>query len=300
MKKTLLLSALAAFACVANAQTVVGLATVEQLEAAGLSSTKKDIAGGTVIVNNEAGSFGLAYDDDWGYAQLYKNYQTVSVNDSGDITLENGAVGNQNPVFTGYSDGVMSEGAVFELEAKKDGWMTIFTKINPNKQYVVFQNTDEGVAYTLGVAGADYKIYYTLPGVDGLVDLDAADADRYFLYKSGDMRPTNPYVAAGLDSAPAESTGFLAFPVKADNTYYISALGSKACMGGFVYTEAAPTVTFKADGDLPEVVFGDGSAVESIAVSIDENAPIYNAQGVRVNADAKGLLIQNGKKFIRK
>ena len=41
-----------------------------------------------------------------------------------------------------------------------------------------------------------------------------------------------------------------------------------------------------------------GSGVAT--VEIDENAPIYNAQGVRVNADAKGLLIQNGKKFIRK
>ena len=61
-----------------------------------------------------------------------------------------------------------------------------------------------------------------------------------------------------------------------------------------------PVVTLKATEDLPEVVFGEGSAVERVAVAIDENAPIYNAQGVRVNADAKGLLIQNGKKFIRK
>ncbi len=300
MKKSLLLSAFAAFACVANAQTVIGMATTEQLEAAGLSTSAKSISGGTVIVDNEVGSFGVAYDDYWKYAGMWRNYQTVAVNDSGDITLENGAVGSTNPGFTGYSDGVMYDGAVFELEAKKDGWMTIFTKINPNKQYVVFKNTNEGVAYTLGVAGEDYKIYYTLPGIDGIVDLDAADADKYFLHKSGDMRPTNPYVAAGMDSAPVESTGFLAFPVEANNKYYVSALGSKASMGGFVYTETEPTVTFRATEDFPEVSFGEGSAVETVATAIDVNAPLYNAQGVRVNADAKGLLIQNGKKFIRK
>ena len=71
-------------------------------------------------------------------------------------------------------------------------------------------------------------------------------------------------------------------------------------MGGFVYTESEPVVTLKATEDLPEVVFGEGSAVEGVATASDANAPIYNAQGVRVSAEAKGLLIQNDRKFIRK
>ena len=299
MKKTLLLSAFACFVCVTNAQTVVGLATTAQLEAAGLAETAKTIAGDTEIVSNAAGTFNLAYEDDWKYAPMWSNYQTVAVNDSGDIVLDNGAVGSTNPGFTGYESGVMYDGAVFYIDAKKDGWMTVFTKINPNKQYVVFENDNNGLAYTLGVAGADYKIYYTLPGEDGIVNLTAPDADKYFLHKSGDMRPTNPYVAAGMDTPPAESTGFLAFPVKAGNKYYVSALGSKASMGGFVYTENEPVVTFRATAELPEVVFGEGASVNAVE-SASENAPVYNAFGVRVNADAKGLLIRNGKKFIRK
>ena len=304
MKKTLLFISIAALASVANAQTVVGLATEEQLTAAGLSSSKEYLDGGIVIVDNEAGTFGLAYDDSWGYAQMWKDYQTVKVNDSKEIVLEYGAVGSTNPGFTGYNDGVMYDGAVFKIEAKKDGWMTLFTKINPKKQYVVFENTYDGVAYTLGVAGPDYKIYYTLPGYTegdnaGLVDFNAADASTYYVSKSNDMRPQFPYLSAGLEEAPSESTGFLAFPVKADNEYYVSALGSKACMGGFVYTESKPVVTFCATETLPEVVFDDTTAVNSIEAS-DENAAIYNMMGVRVNADAKGILIQNGKKFIRK
>lgn len=306
MKKSLLLMTFAAFVCSANAQVIVGLATTEQLQAAGLSDSKKYISGGTVIVNNKAGEFGLAYDDDWGYANMYKNYNTVKVNDSDEIVLENGAVGSTNPGFTGYNDGVMYDGAVFELTAKKAGWMTLFTKINPNKEYVVFENTSAGVAYTLGVSDGTYKIYYTLPGYTegedaGLVDLNASDADKYYYSKSSDMRPRKPFEAAGMDSAPGESTGFIAFPVKADTKYYVSALGSKATMGGFVYSENEPVVTLCATETLPEVVFGEGSAVETVeAASFDANAPIYNSQGVRVNADAKGLLIQNGKKFIRK
>ena len=37
-----------------------------------------------------------------------------------------------------------------------------------------------------------------------------------------------------------------------------------------------------------------------IAVAFDENAPIYNIMGQRVNKNTKGILIQNGKKFIVK
>ncbi|MDE7409481.1 MAG: hypothetical protein K2N09_05610 [Muribaculaceae bacterium] len=63
--------------------------------------------------------------------------------------------------------------------------------------------------------------------------------------------------------------------------------------------------TFKNTGEQPLVVIEvtyhlEGESGVSTAIVADENAPIFNAQGVRVNADAKGLLIQNGKKFIRK
>ena len=36
------------------------------------------------------------------------------------------------------------------------------------------------------------------------------------------------------------------------------------------------------------------------AEAINENAPIYNLAGQRVNKNAKGILIQNGKKFVNK
>ena len=129
-------------------------------------------------------------------------------------------------------------------------------------------------------------------------------------------KPTFPYVAAGLKSNPGNGTVFVTFPIYGPdpeagymegNTYYISALGSKVPMGGFIYTEKEPTITFCATGDLPEITFVPGqdpiigeSGVQTVVSTLDENAPIYNAQGIRVNADAKGLLIQNGKKFIRK
>lgn len=46
----------------------------------------------------------------------------------------------------------------------------------------------------------------------------------------------------------------------------------------------------------------DSAAIEELpaAPEFDENAPVYNTQGVRVSSDTKGILIQNGRKFIRR
>ncbi|MDY4778513.1 MAG: choice-of-anchor J domain-containing protein, partial [Prevotella pectinovora] len=49
-----------------------------------------------------------------------------------------------------------------------------------------------------------------------------------------------------------------------------------------------------------KVCSGDPSGINEInADKLDVNAPVYNLAGQRVNANAKGILIQNGKKFIK-
>ena len=348
MKKSLLLLSVAAFASMANAQVVVGLATSDEFAAAGLSGDKVDMQPVTIL-DNEAGTFGLAYKDSWGTTTTYKTYRNVTVEGEA-IQLGTGAVGNTNPSFVSYEAGVMSAGAVFIMEAKKDGYMTVFTKLNPNKQYVVFEGKTQGAAYTLGWTNGTQTIHYALPcDEDGVLDLQAADAGKYFvmatqqatdangvkLWKDADgnvvaadtkpeggsavmenlegqSKPAMPWNVADFESAPGESTGFLSFEVLKGNTYYFSALGSKAACGGFVYTEENPTIVFEEvlaeDGSVanPKVEFpamvnnGGESAVQAIATVESADAPVYNMLGVRVNSDAKGILIQNGKKFIRK
>lgn len=239
----------------------------------------------------------------WGVGLSYGLYQTVKVGDSEEILLGYGPVGNTNPVFTSYQQGVMSAGAVFELYAKKDGWMTVFTRMNPGKQYVVFEGKDNGIPYTLGVAGDGYMINYSLPGKTMTyetgeetytIDFDVDGADRYFREATvqqtdasgiemwmndvgeiiasetrpdgcspvmevvhGEYAPEYPYIAAGLSEAPATSTGYLTFKVRAGRTYYVSALGSKMICPGFVFSsgEKEPAVTFVANEYLPEVRF---------------------------------------------
>ena len=359
MKKTLLLLSCAAIASLASAQGVAVMATSESLEAAGIAKDKTDIDGGVIFAENaEFGYIATAYKDSWGSTTTYKNYRDVVVGGC-EVTLGSGAVGNANPTFVSYSQGVMSAGAVFKLHSVKTGYMTVFTKVNPNKQYLVFEGEAGNLGFTLGYSNGTETIHYATPeymdgDFEGFIDWSSPEIGTYFtaaqkqstneagepLWKDqegnivagerpvwtdadgkeqkgaavmedipGQYKPEFPWKVAGMEKAPGESTGFLTFSVYEDTDYYFSALGSKAACGGFVFTEENPTVKFKEvlneDGTVayPAVEFpamGAGASVESVAAAANENAPIYNMMGVRVNADAKGILIQNGKKFIRK
>jgi hypothetical protein len=68
--------------------------------------------------------------------------------------------------------------------------------------------------------------------------------------------------------------------------------------------------TIKKDGifidsavkkDRLDIVFeGDATAIQAFKAEVENNAPIYNLNGVRVNKAQKGVYIQNGKKYMMK
>jgi hypothetical protein len=66
---------------------------------------------------------------------------------------------------------------------------------------------------------------------------------------------------------------------------------------GKVFIEAKPDAA-----RLNIVVEGEGdiTGIENIFGAEEDNAPVYNMQGARVNAPQKGIYIKNGKKFIVK
>lgn len=60
-----------------------------------------------------------------------------------------------------------------------------------------------------------------------------------------------------------------------------------------------PIIILQGTATLDDVTTGIENVVNS-TVKADPNAPVYNLSGQRVSKTAKGILIQNGKKFIRK
>lgn len=286
------------------------------LEKLGIEGTV-DIAENTLLCEDANGAMYLAFPDAGkSFNPSGANYSQVAFNGGESAKIAQGLTGSTNPTFTSYADGAPTGGWVFKYVAKKDGVLTVLTKMNTNKQYIVFEGKQSPISYTLGVVTDKATIQYTLPAdKDGYLDFKAADAEKYFIFPVDDngnptgedpAKPKTPGNTDGVGNV-GEGSGFLQFNVYEECEYYISALGSKLSTNGFVYSDAPISVTYNgtADGvELPEVTFKPGEgpvgAVESVEVAADENAPIYNMMGVRVSDDAKGILIQNGKKFIRK
>lgn len=85
--------------------------------------------------------------------------------------------------------------------------------------------------------------------------------------------------------------GLVTFNVTANTKYLVFSSNSQLGLFGYEFTPSGD--------DTPG---GDDSSISDITTNTenDPNAPVYNLAGQRVGKDAKGLLIQNGKKFIRK
>lgn len=75
--------------------------------------------------------------------------------------------------------------------------------------------------------------------------------------------------------------GYVSFPVEAGKSYHMFNTKSQIGIYGFEFTVGT-------------------TGISDITVNkANANAPIYNLAGQRVNNNAKGILIQNGKKFVK-
>ena len=83
-------------------------------------------------------------------------------------------------------------------------------------------------------------------------------------------------------TATADVYSALEYDLKAGNTYFFWVSGSKIMLCGLTFTAGATGI--------------NGITVDG---ADNANAPVYNLAGQRVSKDAKGILIQNGKKFIK-
>ena len=61
--------------------------------------------------------------------------------------------------------------------------------------------------------------------------------------------------------------------------------------------ESTEILAYDEDGDEYPIENGD-QAIENTKVEFDWNAPVYNIQGMQVDYNTPGILIQNGRKFI--
>ena len=321
MKKFLLGAAIVATAATANAQIEVGFLNSEAL---GLAN-KPTLANDTKLASTENvdmlfpyGQEVSAQNPDFnGFKQIIVNGQAI------DLVQGIGGSANGKGDFAG---GPQADGCIYQFSVKKDGWLVVPSKISSNKNFYVFEglvgNDPLPVAYTLGMdlQSGDFpaipEIVYSLPAdADGYVDLNSPEIDKYTFGGTALAWPIRIATQDAEAVSGGNGTGAIVFPVYAEaENYLVFAVGSKMNTCGFIFVDSdpageAPNVSVycpASEGETPReektvVITGSApDAVESISAANSENAPIYNLFGQKVGKDAKGILIQNGKKFIRK
>jgi hypothetical protein len=300
------------------AAVVVALGASAQAEEVFIDAESIDIdaanAGGYVVAQSDNVVVSLPYS-----LSTYKTtalagsddpYNTIAINGVeyravAGLTATGDGVNPVNPSL----DDAASGGCVFQFDVKKDGYLVVFGKLSSNKNYYVWEGlSGQGatpVAYTLGMNYDDDKIVFSMPAdADGYIDETAADIDLY-CNLTGRKTQTPGYIYAnGGDAASKNGLGVLVFQVweEAEN-YLVCAQGSKiSCDGGVFVTEEPTQIALVGNDGVKDLIGTYNSGVSNISVDkvYDENAPVYNVMGQRVAKDTKGILIQNGRKFINK
>lgn len=316
MKKSLLFVALVAGAMSTNAQTEVCFSDVEK---AGLTGEAATMAAGTVVGESENVTMKLAYEDSYKSIGIdFQGYKGAIVNGT-EVAFVTGFTGSTNPSGQSLADGASAPataGCVVQFDVKKDGYLTVFGKMSSNKEYYVWEGD---AVYAMPIAykfamdwsaaglAANPTIKYDLPAdKDGYLDFAAADIDKYL---NGTKLYWPEQIILGAESAVKKNgVGAIVFPVYAEaGSYLVHAAGSKISTCGAVFTTEPVTqlVLTGANEDTGEALslalIGEGgTGISNITADENADAPAYNIAGQRVNANAKGLVIKNGKKYVNK
>lgn len=149
--------------------------------------------------------------------------------------------------------------------------------------YSTFKITDAGklkIGVRIPKAGKNRKIYFVKEADGTVLAQDQYYAEGYDNNNTNEyaVHTTTDYVVA--TDVNNQFIGYINVTLPVGDTYYMFSPDTQIGIWGFEYTSSAGIETVKAVKDV--------------------NAPIYNLAGQKVNNDYKGVVIQNGKKFMNK
>ncbi|MBQ7420896.1 MAG: hypothetical protein IJV27_01925 [Prevotella sp.] len=170
-----------------------------------------------------------------------------------------------------------AKGAYYKFDATKAGTLKIgiYGNKNTNPTYIVDTETLQPIA----PASVTVGIFYQNTGFnyEGSVDDGTAKyfnegqmAEDYVLQHTNGVTQNRPVL------------GYITFDVAAGKTYYVFNPKSQIGIYGFQFTAN------ETDG------------ITNLTVAEQANAPLFNLAGQQVTKAYKGVVIQNGKKFIQK
>ena len=317
MKKIFIFAVALAASITANAQVFAfdGEAVLKGLGAADPVNTAFEVAAGTVFADNDVFTLKSGAKESYKAVTVDANgYKTVVF---GTEELDCATVGfqgqsnpkdaaGQNPWQT-FSAPVT--GAFFALTTKASvpetgGYIYVVHKASSNKNYTVFEEgTIAPYTFAMNIdpsANANANptgnvLTYTLPSTDeGYYDTANGPINQPIQIVNGNS--TDGVTGAG------NGLGVIMFKVYPEETFIFNACGSKMSLKGIYYSATPVDVTLRGEGaeDVKLLSAGGSDGINNITTDVENaNAPVYNLAGQRVSKNAKGILIQNGKKFIK-
>ena len=299
MRKFLLSAAALVVAMSANAQ-------VFQMdgEAHGLTSDASNVVAGYAWGSIEGAiDISNAFETTHKVVDCKNNDFTKVIIDGNEILTKGGVQGQDNPKDADGSNPAVSfnqatSGAVIQIDAKKDGWVYIVSKLSTNKQYMVFE---EGlpIGYKIAMESANEAI------PNGVLNLEIKGSGEYNnlsldQYPNGLMWVIREFTGNAEAESAGNGLGVFYFPVAKDCKYYAHATGSKISWSGIYFSETEAKSVTVANEESSKTLVGDETGIAALKAVKAENAAIYNLAGQRVDANYKGVLIINGQKMIQK
>ena len=259
--KKILLSAVALLATMSvNAQEVGQISTEDLVSRIGLTtdkndegkSIKNDVAAGTVFCETASVTMSAAFDDSYSPENAASpkiddaNYGTIKI---GDLTLDatQAVQGNSNPKDEAGTNPALastvpvSPAAVFEFEAKTDGFLYVFHKATSAKNYMVYENkAPMGYIFTMATDGSK-----ALPKVFGY-ELKGEGEFNYLPEGTEVKTPEKIFLGDDAEEVKINGLSVIKFPVFVGCKYWVCATGSKMTSCGFYFdTTGDATITIE-------------------------------------------------------
>lgn len=178
------------------------------------------------------------------------------------------------------SAGLPQNGTYITLTPKVAGTMIAYVWVNKGSRdvYIAKQSDAKALAF-----GTDIKVSGYINGQNNDVE-DGSPLKGYMKYQEEiSMKGTEGADAYVIGAGNQPVWAGLTFEAEANETYYVFAKSTQIGFAGFVFTPS------------------DASGISDVTVSGNSQKAVrYNISGQKVDASYKGLVIENGKKFVQK
>ena len=211
------------------------------------------------------------------------------------------------------SNGMPITGLYYKFTPKANGTLkvTVWSNKNNRNTFVVKESTGLPMAHYTDVKIEGYiNGQKAKDGDNTLTDVNGKEILKLFTNAEIKERHDGAKVADGVDSAPyvidtggQPFWGTLTLDVTAGEGYYFFQDSSQLGFSDFTFTYDSSTLdtSIQEKDELENAVDPTQAGISTVkADAANANAPIYNMAGQRVEKSYKGVVIQNGRKFVNK